>query len=324
MKLLVVDNSTPRPYNSDSLLLEGLGGTEASVIRVLAALAGRGHDAVILQHCTDTPAVFGNADALTNPDIIVHLRTAAAIPAYAERFPGVPHAVWWHDLFNRENIIDIPVLESFKPLSIFVSKYSRHQAFRALNTLGGSGDYGRTEVVQNPVETYQARRIWDGKPVFLYACSPHKGLERTVEMFKQSNIVGAEMLVANPGYIDSPHVEGVTMLGSLPHRALVERMSRVAAVVSAGVTIPETYGIVFAEAANIGVPVIAHKHGAPIEFLNKGQLIDCNDQAAFTAAMEGAARGQCPSGGTIINSAAVYDKIEKVLTAEVNSAKSSS
>lgn len=322
MKILLVDNCTPRPYDGSSLSKEGLGGTEASVIRVLSGLERLGHDSAVIMHCADNPAVFGSGlGALTDPDIVVHLRTSITVPAYKEQFPRAGQAVWWHDLFTELNIADLSVLEQHKPLSVFVSRFAMYQAYRVLLALGGKGDYGRSVVIPNPVETYDFRRVWDGRPVFLYASSPHKGLDDTVEMFRAAGIDGGELWVANPGYMDAPKIDGIKYLGSLVHRALIEVVSRVAAVVNFGRHVPETHGITFAEAARLSVPVIAHKQGALVEYMGRGQLVDCSSQEEVTRALREAAVGKLPSGAVeMLTNEAILSRWEKLLEA-INASK---
>jgi glycosyltransferase involved in cell wall biosynthesis len=46
--------------------------------------------------------------------------------------------------------------------------------------------------------------------------------------------------------------------------------------------LPETFGLIFAEANSVGCPVLAHDHGAAAEVLGtrSGQLVVCRDDQA--------------------------------------------
>ncbi len=56
MKLLFIDPKCPKPYDSEVLATRGLGGTEATVVRVARALSAR-HDVTVVQHNRAEPRI---------------------------------------------------------------------------------------------------------------------------------------------------------------------------------------------------------------------------------------------------------------------------
>jgi hypothetical protein len=96
MSVLMLDGSCPKPYSTATLRTEGLGGSEASVIRLAEALG-----AFVCQH--NRTASEGRylrlADALPMSfDAVISVRLAASVAMAARSWPGARHVLWLHDL----------------------------------------------------------------------------------------------------------------------------------------------------------------------------------------------------------------------------------
>src|SRR4051812_11298540 len=83
-------------------------------------------------------------------------------------------------------------------------------------------------------------------------------------------IPGLRLHVANPGYKPLPMRDfpGVTWLGSLPPAEAIAQARTALGVFMPNLHLPETFGLVFAEANAVGTPVLTHDLGAAREVLH--------------------------------------------------------
>ncbi len=99
---------------------------------------------------------------------------------------------------------------------------------------------------------------------FIYASAAVKGLAQTLQYFqsmrKTKEYRKATLKVLNPGY-DLPRgidIEGVTFLGALPFKRVVEEMQTCRSMLMTS-TFPETFGIVQVLAEVLGLNVFVHQ-----------------------------------------------------------------
>lgn len=295
-RILFLDLTCPKPYDSSTLLAEPLGGTEATVIRVAEALSRHGHRVVVGQHNrTDNDGIFfGDSDvAYTDidhigrvQDVVVALRTPKAIPFLRKQYPNAKLLLWCHDFNHQEIIQDYPVLEGTGVKILCVSRTHSSIFKDALLTQLNEVKGITVGFIYNPVaDDLQP----DTTPVdpnkLIYFSSPHKGLNHALKIFEQLRRIRPEyrLVVANPGYMASSDsaLANVSQLGALPHSAALSELRSSFCVLHPNTVFPETFGLVYAEANALGVPCIAHSMGAVSEVLHPSNpAMDCRDQAA--------------------------------------------
>ncbi len=108
------------------------------------------------------------------------------------------------------------------------------------------------------------------KLVFL--SSPNKGLSYSLAAFHAVRRVFPEMrlCVASPGYrqLQTIPLANVEWLGVLPPARAIAEARSAFCVFMPNFVLPETFGLVFAEANAVGTPVVAHDCGAAREVLH--------------------------------------------------------
>lgn len=283
MNILIIDNVCYKPYDFNTLLNEPLGGSEASVLRAAKALAGK-HNIYLLtgaeeQHINGITFIKPET-LIPKPAHIIHVRSARGVHLMNKAYPNAKQIVWWHDLGDKWIGDEVIACEDIPVDFVYVSEYHKHQFIdRGINPY--APDYkhkGQHHVVYNIVEA--APR---GLPVninkLVFPSSPHKGLERTLTVFKEARRrnPALELHVFNPGYYKDYEglPEGVTNHGPKPHCEVMKHVEEALCVFTMNAQFPETMGLVHAEANAVGTPVLAHKLGATPEILtHPRQLVD--------------------------------------------------
>lgn len=254
-----------------------MGGTEATVVRVAQAL-GEKLDVTVAQHGRNEYAVSQHVtyrplspNLLSQSwDHIVCLRTGRQVPWLRMKHPGTPLYVWLHDLPGvglREEVLG---LAQCKAVLIAVSDYHKTIVQATFANIPLPPLVTR---IYNPVDDALAPATLEHDPTrMVFFSSPHKGLEEALSLFGcvRRAIPGMRLSIANPGYfrfnLKKP-LEGVEVLGSLPHHLVMHRVKRALCVFHPNHVFPETFGLVNAEALAVGTPVLAHALGATPEIL---------------------------------------------------------
>jgi glycosyltransferase involved in cell wall biosynthesis len=284
-KVLFWDGVCPKPYDTHTLETEGLGGTEATVLRVARRLsvrgAGDGSAKVALwQHCREKGMteisglqyISGDGSCEFNPTHIVVLRSPLALPALREAFPDAKIYLWCHDLTTPDLARHSDLFEQLKVTLITVSDFHKQQTIESLRSMGYAGQY-KVKRIYNPIDDDLRR---DETPVdknkLVFFSSPHKGLEKTLKVFEAARRFNPEfrLFVANPGYLPTPEIgcDGVINLGPLSQSHALRYVRGALCVLYPNDVFPETFGLVFAEANAVGTPVLAHHLGAAKEVLD--------------------------------------------------------
>lgn len=293
MKILFVDDGYPHPYDERSLSTEGLGGTEASLIRVAEALGGRGYQVAVHHHFRDDDRVGqSNADYLSNagaathpvantPDVIVVEKWYRLLPELRRRHPRAALVVWLHALPVATASADLAPALAANATLVTVSEFHRQ---RLLSFWPSASKSRWPEVVpiHEPVGDDLAP---DGTEVdpdqLVFLGSPHKGLEQVLAVFSElrRHRPTARLLLARPAYSkpSGPPPPGVEKLGIRPHPEVLELLRRSFCLFYPQAVFEETFGLVFAEANSVGTPVLTHPHGAAPEVLDSNQLVDCRE-----------------------------------------------
>jgi glycosyltransferase involved in cell wall biosynthesis len=303
-RLLVIDPVCPGPYDSTTLNSGGLGGAEATVVRVAEKLAEK-HEVIVAQRSRSGPearhgARYVGFDALGQvgrPDAVIVLRNPLALKEVRARFRSAELHLWMHDRIVRPGMIwrewAMSQMTSTRARVVFVSRY-HHDAF--LEEIGKSfldPVFKRpalsTAVVYNPID--EGLRPDDtpvDKSKLIFFSSPHKGLAQVLDIFDhvRAAIPELRLHVANPGYEKSrlKSRENVINMGSLSHREIIAHVRSSLCTFYPNSVFPETFGLVLAESNAVGTPVIAHAFGAAPEVVNEpGQLLDATDREGVRA-----------------------------------------
>jgi glycosyltransferase involved in cell wall biosynthesis len=298
MKIVFIEGLGCKPYTIEDISGSiGLGGTETSLLRISRELAPR-HSLVLVQSGrkhreTDTNGVeywpLEDVKNIGHADVLVILRLPRLLKLH-KHFPSARVYFWVHDDWPAWPKWQLRAIYQWRMHSanatmIAVSMFHQRQAERLLRPslinriLGHSVKpptfiYNPTPEVPLPVTDYDRNQM-------IFASSPHKGIKKTIEVFKQVKRAIPEMklLVTNPGYAATEAVEanGVEVLGVMDHDELFEKISNSLCYFGMQ-THPENFGIIFAECHAMGVPVLTTPIGAAPEVVGDWeQLINADD-----------------------------------------------
>lgn len=291
--ILFVDSLCPAPYDPDILANRGLGGTEATVVRIAEGLAkdlGRAAGKIIVlqrgrQRVSTHHAIYGPLEGrwVNQPwDAVVVLRSPSLLDQVKKLCPA-SQLIWWlHDL--ADDRLGHPAIAETNPVIVTVSDFHRWNIFEGIQQ-------------RTPNYTPQLLRIYnpidddlnaDDSPLdrnkLVFFSSPHKGLSWTLRVFAEVLPVNPafRLHVANPGYFASAvppeHPGSLHDLGSLPHKEIIRHARESLCVFYLNYCFPETFGLILAEANAVGTPVLTHPMGAAPEILqDHRQLVDVRD-----------------------------------------------
>ena len=285
--VLFFDATCPRPYSKRSLEEEALGGTEASVIRIAEAL-----DAQVMQH--NRAGADGRcrpAGAASGVEHLVVLRDPQGLRGIASAFPGARVYLWLHDLVRpgskrgRRLAAAAAALAELRVTLVCVSEFQRRQA-QAVLERARIAERVRAVRIYNPVDD---GLVPNGAPIdrdkLVFFSSPNKGLALALDAFQalRRAMPRLKLRVGSPGYrslrragierVDGG-VEGVEWLGALPQARMLEEVRSALCVFYPNFVLPETFGLVLAEAKAVGTPVLTHDCGAAAEVLaDAGEIL---------------------------------------------------
>ena len=283
---LFIDPVCPKPYTGDSINGGGLGGTEATVIRVAEGLG----NSVVMQHNRTTPhqgkIPYVGPDWTVGADVTVVLRCPYTALAARQRVKRGPVYLWLHDLCNAPYAGQMQALHDREIEIICVSQYHKFQILDTIRQHAPTAQVPKIHVIYPPIEGGLVPdpniRVIPNKLMFF--SSPHKGLAYALDTFKtlrQEHSPDLELFIANPGYFPIPPIDnpGVTVLGSLPRADLLRHVQQAAFIWYPNHVFPETFGLVFAESNALGTPVITHPLGSAREVLEHNeQIVDTRDR----------------------------------------------
>lgn len=296
-KVCFVDPCSAGGYDLNNLESRGLGGTEATILRVSSALKS----AFDVNHFQNGRRAQSASEAgQFRPLADVYRTSKAAVIVVINRWkvalklrkvnPDTPIFLWLHTYPGRHNR---KMGAALKEAAITVICVSTTHA-RLLSEFFGSLDLPEIMAIYNPIADHLVpdgtRRNPDR---LLYASSPHKGLAEVFAQFSnlRDTIPELTLSVADPGYLQwdiGPVPSGVTFLGALSHEELVQHMRLSLCLFYPQTTFAETFGLVLAEANAVGTPVLVHAGlGANDEIISGAdQKIDGRDPAQMLSRIE--------------------------------------
>jgi glycosyltransferase involved in cell wall biosynthesis len=271
--ILFFDPVCDRPYDSETLRRQAMGGTEATVVRVADALG-----ALVVQHNRATAS--GRYLPPRRDPAITHVivnRDARALATVRDLYPNARVHLWLHDRVRprskraRRLARDAGILRELAVKVICVSDTQRHAVEAALRWMG-VGDRVAACTIYNPVDDALQP---DGSPVderkLVFLSSPNKGLKFTLDAFRavRRAMPDTRLVVGNPGYKANAdaRLDGVEYLGPQPQQRIHAEVRTALCTFFPNFVIPETFGLVFAESKALGTPVLTHDCGAALEVL---------------------------------------------------------
>ncbi|MEI4488792.1 glycosyltransferase family 4 protein [Frigidibacter sp. MR17.14] len=289
--LAFVDPMAPKDYSGAPGHLAGLGGTEASLVKVAEALADSA-PVVFERSWRRRPEIvsgvqYRSFDAkapLPGPIATIVVINSWKVALRLRRLhPDATILLWLHVFPGRHNRGMGPALRNADIPIICVSQSHA----RWLATFLGT-DAPRIRHIYNPIAEDLVPDTTQRDPdLLLFASSPHKGLN---EVFQHFTVVrhrwpDLRLAVADPGYLSWPTgavPDGVTFLGRLSPEVLAQWMRRSLCLFYPQTQFAETFGLVIAEANAVGCPALLHAGlGANDEIAgHHGQCIDTTAPAA--------------------------------------------
>jgi glycosyltransferase involved in cell wall biosynthesis len=277
--ILFYDPVCDRPYDTEALRRQAMGGTEATVVRVADALGG-----LVVQH--NRVAASGRYLPPRRDTAIAHVivnRDSRAVSTVRQLYPNARVHLWLHDRVRplskraRRIAADAGILRDLAVNVICVSDTQRHDVEAALRWMRAS-DRVSSCTIYNPVDDAlqpDGSPIDDRKLVFL--SSPNKGLKFTLDAFRAVRRAMPDMrlVVGNPGYKagDAGRIDGVEYLGPQPQQRIHVEVRTALCTFFPNFVIPETFGLVFAESRALGTPVLTHDCGAALEVLGDSEQV---------------------------------------------------
>jgi len=273
------DPSCVRPYDTQSMLREATGGTEASVVRIADAL-----DAQVIQHNRmEANGRYQPPGRIAGVTDVVLVRDPRALPIVRALYPQARHHLWMHDQINagstrgRRLAGMAVVLRDLAVTIVCVSDTQRRGVEATLDRMDVAGRV-RACTIYNPID---GALVPDGSPVdrdkLVFFSSPNKGLKFTLDAFRalRREMPALRLVIGNPGYKSdrSANIEGVTWLGPQPQARIHAEVRTALCTFCPNFVIPETFGLVFAESMALGTPVLTHDCGAASEVIGDPEQV---------------------------------------------------
>ncbi|PVA11018.1 hypothetical protein DC366_04345 [Pelagivirga sediminicola] len=292
--IAIVDPCSSAGYDLPDIGTGGLGGTEATVLRVATAL-GPQFEITHYQNGRSNRHMSGAGQMRPlhevwdgpSPAVLIVINRWKVAIKLRRQHPERPIFLWLHIYPGRHNRKMGAALKAADITVICVSNTHAHELAGFL----GAQELPRIRVIYNPLDDALHPDDMPRDPDrLLFASSPHKGLAEVFGQFAvlRRDLPDLSLAVADPGYLrweTGPVPEGVLFLGSLSHTALIRQMRRALCLFYPQTTFAETFGLVLAEANAVGTPVLVHGDlGANAEIVaDADQRVDGHDPAQILA-----------------------------------------
>ena len=288
--LRFIDACAPRPY-CDLGDMHGLGGTEATLIRIAKALA-RDMSVTVEQaarQATETRdgVMFLPIDLKRSSGrVIVVINSWKVALLVRKHNPAARICVWQHVVPGRHNRAMVTALAAAQ-IDIMCVSHSHAKQVRSL--IGA--DMVRVSAILNPIaDDLHPDQTQRDPDLLFFASSPHKGLDQVAARFTELRqaIPSLRLELADPGYLawgNGTMPPGVVQLGTLTHAQVIAKMRRALCLFYPQTRFAETFGLVIAEANAVGCPALVHGGlGANDEVVSdRAQCIDATDPAQIMA-----------------------------------------
>lgn len=260
--LRIIDPCAPRCYDTKESL-QGLGGTEATVIRIAESLTSDHsvtvEQAVRTDRCSHGNIRFAPIDLSKVRGDVILVINAWKVALKARRAnPSSRILLWLHIHPGRHNRQMGQMLRDAEIDVICVS------LSHAMSLAGFLPVAPRIGYIYNPIEDdLQPDQTMRDPDRLIFASSPHKGLEQVMGQFLsvRKAIPSLRLVIADPGYMSWPrqHVpEGIILSGALDHARTIKEFRRALCLFYPQTAFAETFGLVIAEANSVGCPALLH------------------------------------------------------------------
>ena len=275
--VLFLDTASQQPYDTDTLGERALGGSEATLVRVADALG-----AWVMQGARQSAhGRYLPVQALAGIRHVIVNREPSALELARTLFPQARAYLWVHDRLRpggkraRGWAASAALLRERLAGVVCVSDWQRAGVAA---TLAGLGVSARALTIYNPIDERLApdSTATDERKLVFFS-SPNKGLDFTLDAFAALRrlLPDQRLVIANPGYrrAAAPAAPGVQYLGALPQARVHAEVRSALCTFFPNFTIPETFGLVFAESHALGTPVLTLDCGAAREVLGDTQEV---------------------------------------------------
>jgi glycosyltransferase involved in cell wall biosynthesis len=329
MHVLFIEYRYDKPYILDDLKDQALGGTEATVLRVLSRL---------IEHCDITFAQSHRISTeqddnglryvpldsvwrkeIPSPDVIVTIRTISLLRRLCRLYPQAQNLIWLHNFRRKEMLLYKRRLHRCQTSLVCVSKYHRFHTDRQINqgilSRLGAVFLGISSIplfhIYNPIDgnLKPSNTDIDNNKLVCFS-APHKGLPEILDRFKaiRTAIPELQLYLSTPVYgadllrsiIEDPKTDStnIILLGALPQSEILKHVRNALCVFYPQTHFKESFGLVFAEANALGTPVLAHDIGAAREVLcESNPLVDCTQDQQIVDTLMRWRSGQRPQVG---------------------------
>ncbi len=291
--ILIIDSACTKTYNSETLTHPTYSGTLNTVINIAEKL-GEHFQVYVLQRYR-LVVEEGQSNVIYAPleyfgkikhvTATILLRKGDFLPALLEYYPKAKHFYWYHDLASHKMVNNFSYMERAHLKIIAVSKYHQRKIEEIFIQNNLPVKNTTFDYVYNPIsdDLFPDDTPLDAKKLF-FASAPIKGLNYTLEVFDYllTKDPAFNLYLANPSPIYMPQkgsVGNIHFLGVIPQKEVIKHMRSSLCIFYPNFVLPETFGLVLAEANAVGTPVITHNLGAAKEVLGNGdQFIDVTDK----------------------------------------------
>ena len=294
-EILIIDNTYPQPYQTNTIKQQAMGGTESSIIRT-ANILSKVYNVIVAQKFRDQIVVESqwlkyipkSKIEQLNPDAIIVLRKITLVDNLTKIFPLAKIFVWLHTYKNREFLLRRFGLVKNNCTLICNSETHKKHTYQLLNSgiLSQLLSFFIKKVdvhyCYNPIPRVVTKSRQKDINKLIYLSSPNKGLKQVLTCFKAINkaIPQLKLYIANPGYKNQSIADqdNVIDLGSLAREELMRHVSESLCVFYPQNTFSETFGLIYAEANAYQTVVLAHNIGSAKEILHPNNpLIDAEN-----------------------------------------------
>lgn len=288
--LRIIDPCAPRAY-ADPDSLHRLGGTEATVLRIARALTDE-YEVSVEQSARNTTEAVGDVRfapmrlGRTYGGTILVINSWKAALICRRHNPQARILVWQH-VEPGQNLRALAGVMAAAQIGIVAVS----ETFAAqLRRFAGAAKLSVFAIANPIADDLHPDATPRDRDLLFFASAPHKGLDQVLAAFAtmRATVPALRLEVADPGYLDwdcGAKPEGVTVLGTLPHAAVIARMRQALCVFYPQTSFAETFGLVIAEANAVGCPVLVHRGlGANDEVASDAsQCIDATDPQMIAA-----------------------------------------
>lgn len=287
--VLILDVTCPFEYEEQTLQVRGVGGTEASVIRLAEGFGFLGLRVAVMQHNRTMPVMGTSAYYLPMSMIdevdcinLIMLRGCQ----YVEKFPKATKFSWHEDVPNEIMLHLKPLFIEHDVTVVGASKWHKG-AIQELICNPQESVNPKVTYVYNPVPDHlfvpKETQVKYDKNKLVWLASPHKGLAKAISLFERLVDVSGNkdfrLHIFNPGYFANEDTQSPYVInhGSVPCAEIWQQASE-SLCVFYPTSFKETFGCIAAEANAVHTPLLTHEIAALGETVSgHGQFVKADD-----------------------------------------------